>query len=89
MNSCSVAVSMQDISRFNEINFAIESFNDAFGSLIFGAVLSGGSHLAVYIMTALKGTSEISDTIMTALFLILYWVQLLSGAEVSHQVSSN
>ena len=77
----------QNIWQFNEITFALDSFNDAFGGIIFGAVISGGSHLAVYVIVVFHTASEPSNSFMTGLVLAFYCVQLVACAEVSRKVN--
>ena len=76
----------QNIWLFNEITFTLDSFNDAFGGIIFGAVLAGGWHLAVYVMLVFHSASEPSNALMTGLVLTFYCMQLMACAEVSRQV---
>ena len=78
---------VQGIRKFNEISFALETFNEAFGGFILGAVVSGGSHFAVYIMAIFNAESEPVGAAVTTLCFVLYWAQLLAVAEVSRQVT--
>ena len=78
---------MQDLCKFNEITFAIENYNDAFGSMILGAVVAGASYFALTIMMVLNADrSSLGRVIPTVLTLIIYGAQLLAVAEVSRQV---
>ena len=55
--------------------------------MIFGAILSGGSHFSVYLMTVFKSESGVADAIFTVLCFIAFWGQLIAAAEVSRSVS--
>ena len=77
----------QEIKKFHEILFAIDSFNEIFSKMIFGAVLSGGSHFSVYLMTVFQSESSVVDETFTIICFMIFWAQLLAAAEVGRSVS--